>query len=632
MAAVSSTEFLELLAREAAPVEFEGPLVRARAAGLSPAALAELEEAKVAALRVRALLERRRRREAELAALFDTANDLAGLRELDAVLQAIVHRARHLLGTDTAYMTLNDDERGDTYMRVTDGISSARFQALRLPMGAGLGGLVAQTGAPYATTNYAQDARFRHLGEIDAGVREEELVAILGVPMRLGARVIGVLFAANRSARPFAPEEVSLLGSLAAHAAVAIDTARLLAETRAALAELSTANSLIRAHSDSVERAAAAHDRMTALVLRGGGVEDVAAAVTEVLGGALLVLDAEGRQLARVGDVSPPAPSDIAEAVAASRTERRSVRRGAYWAAVVSAGAEDLGALLLATDQRLGDADQRILERAAQVTALLLLFRRTVAEAEGRVRGELLDDLISRSARDPDSLRTRAQRLGVDLDAPHVLVAVGEEQLPGSLRQRAVSWATSYAATRGGLAAVRDHHVVLMLPGTDAGGPARTVARDLGRVLGRPVTAGAAGPVRGPLEIPAGYRDADRAAGALAALGRTGEGASVAELGFVGLLLGEGRDVDGFLRDTLGAVLDYDERRGTSLVRTLEAYFGCGGGLSRAAELLHVHVNTVTQRLDRVAQLLGEDWQKPERALEVQLALRLHRLRGQVAS
>ena len=48
--------------------------------------------------------------------------------------------------------------------------------------------------------------------------------------------------------------------------------------------------------------------------------------------------------------------------------------------------------------------------------------------------------------------------------------------------------------------------------------------------------------------------------------------------------------------------------------------------LARAAELLHVHVNTVTQRLERIGQLLGADWQRPERALEVQLALRLHRL------
>ena len=61
------------------------------------------------------------------------------------------------------------------------------------------------------------------------------------------------------------------------------------------------------------------------------------------------------------------------------------------------------------------------------MTALLLLFRRTVAEAEGRVRGELLDELIARPVRDPDALRARARRLGVDLDAPHVLVAVGDD-------------------------------------------------------------------------------------------------------------------------------------------------------------------------------------------------------------
>ncbi|ASW54649.1 diguanylate phosphodiesterase [Plantactinospora sp. KBS50] len=630
-----AVEFLELLAREAAPVEFEGPLVAARAAGAPAEHLAELERAKLVALRVRALLERRRQREVELSGLYDTASDLAGLRDLDAVLRAIVHRARTLLGADVAYMTLNDGERGDTYMRVTDGSISARFQGLRLPMGAGLGGLVAQTGTPYVTANYPEDSRFHHTGEIDAGVGEEGLVAILGVPLRLGSSVIGVLYAANRSARPFAREEVSLLVSLGAHAAVAIDTARLLAETRAALAELSGANATIQAHSASVERAAAAHDRMTALMLRGGGVEDVAAAVTEVLGGALLALDVEGRPLARVGEIAEPDRAELGEAVAASRTEGRSVRRGRHWFAAVVAGTENLGALVLRPDGELVDADQRILERAALVTALLLLFRRTVAEAEGRVRGELLDDLLAGPPRDPDALRDRARRLGIDLDAPYVLVTIGDDAIAatGSARQRALSWAMTYASTRGGLAAARDGRVALMLPGADAGDAARAVSRDLSRVTGRPVTAGASGPSHGPTSLVPAFREADRCLTALSALDRTGEGASAAELGFVGLLLGAvgdggDREVARFLTETVGPVVDYDARRGTALVKTLEAYFGVGGSLARAAELLHVHVNTVTQRLDRVGQLLGADWQRPDRALEVQLALRLHRLRS----
>jgi DNA-binding PucR family transcriptional regulator len=41
-----------------------------------------------------------------------------------------------------------------------------------------------------------------------------------------------------------------------------------------------------------------------------------------------------------------------------------------------------------------------------------------------------------------------------------------------------------------------------------------------------------------------------------------------------------------------------------------------------------VHVNTVAQRLERIGSLLGADWQTPDRALELQLALRLRKLRA----
>jgi hypothetical protein len=629
----SPLEYLELLAREAAPVEFERPLIAARAAGLPAAELAGLEEVKLVALRVRALLERRRRREEELSGLYDTAGDLAGLRDLDAVLRAIVHRARTLLGADVSYMTLNDPDRGDTYMRITDGSVAASFQGLRLAPGAGLGGLVALTGTPYVTANYATDPRFQHTTEIDRGVTDEGLVAILGVPLRLGAGVIGVLFAANRTERPFAREEVALLVSLAAHAAVAIDTARLLTETQAALAELSAANTVIQAHSESVERAAAAHDRMTALVLRGGGVDDVAADLVDVLDGAVRVLDAQGRELATAksagcaADLPELDSPAVTEAVAASRGEGRSVRRGDLFVAAVVAGADNLGALVFRPARPLAGADQRILERAAQVTALLLLFRRTVADAEGQVRGELLDDLIGRPVTDPDALRSRARRISVDLDAPHVVVVAGET-VAGGLRQRAVSWARSFAAARGGLAVARDGRVALLLPGADASGPARLVARELTRVLDRPVTAGAAGPAAGPEALAPAYREAGLCLTALIALGRVGDGAGAGELGYVGLLLGGQRDVDGFVAGTIGPLISYDARRGTTLVRTLESYFGTGGSPARAAEVLHVHVNTVTQRLDRIARLLGADWHDPQRALDLQLALRLHRLRG----
>ncbi|SNR36720.1 helix-turn-helix domain-containing protein [Blastococcus mobilis] len=622
-----AAEFFELLLEDAGAIEYERPLVRARAAGADGDELAELERVKLLALEVREAFAARRRRESELSALFDTANDLAALRGVDSVLTAIVRRARQLLGTDVSYLTLNDPAEGDTYMRVTDGSVSARFQALRLPMGAGLGGLVAQTAAPYATASYFTDARFRHTDQINDGVHDEGLVAILGVPLIRGSQVIGVLFAADRTERTFDRSQVSLLGSLAAHAAIALDNARLLEETRAALDELSAASRELRAHTTSVERAAGAHDRFIDVVLRGGGVEGVAAAVTEALGGSIIVLDEEGRIVP--ADPSPAAelPPDPAGALTLARSTGRTVRDGSWWTAAVTVDSELLGGLVLHRDDELSDADQRILERAALVTALLLLIRRTAGEAENRVRGELLEELLRSPLRDPDGVRERARRLGADLDRPHAIVVVRAEE---RCRPRALAAATHLAATRGGLAGTQDGCVVLCLPDLAPGAAASTVCRDLTSAGAGPVTVGGAGPVRGPAAVAAAHAEAARCAATLVALGRAGGSASAEELGFFGLLVGEGRNVQGFVDATLAPVLEYDAKRGTDLLGTLQAFFDAGNSPARAAEALRVHVNTVTQRLDRVGRLLGREWSSPERALEVQLALRLHRLTGTV--
>lgn len=627
MIAVTCEIFLEMLEREAPAVEFEAPLLNARAAGASPATLAELEATKRAALRVRALLERRARREAELAALFDTAGDLAGLRDVDAVLEAIVHRARRLLQTDVSYMTLRDPQRGDTYVRITEGTAAQAIRTLRVPKGAGLGGLVAETGNPYSTSDYFADQRFEHTGEIDGAVREEGIVAILGVPLRLGDQVIGVLFASHRSARHFAPEEIALLGSLAAHATIALDSARLLTETRTALAELSAANEAMHAHYTTVERAAQAHDRMTDLVVRGGGVADVATVACDILDGALVVLDSAGHRIAEISrpGVGAQQLGDerlVHEIATTAARLGRTARLKDLWAAPAGAGSEPLCTLVLYSPEELSPADQRILERAALVTALLLLFQRSIAEAEGRVRGEFLDDLLNGRVADAESLHNRARLLRIDLDRPFVLVVADHDST-----RRAAALVTAYAVARHGLAATRDTHTVLLLPSDDATAAARHVAEELTRALGTVVTAAGSGPVALPGQVPAAHREAQRCIKVLHALGRHGAAVSAGDLGFVGLLIGDGADVIDFLHKTLGPVVDYDRRRGTPLVETLETYFATGCNLSHSAKRLHIHVNTVTQRMERITALLGEGWQDPDRALEIQLAVRLHRLR-----
>ncbi|MCP3822199.1 GAF domain-containing protein [Streptomyces sp. A3M-1-3] len=608
---------LDLLAQGAPAEHFARPYAAARAANAPQAELAAVEAATEVALRIRRTLSQHRRRESELTALFDTAGDLAALSDLDAVLRAIAHRARQLLGTDVTYLSLNDEAVGDTYMRVTDGSVSAAFQQLRLGMGEGLGGLVAQTARPYATDDYPSDPRFQHTTPIDSAVGEEGLRAILGVPLRLGARVIGVLYAADRTPREFTPDEVALLSSLADHAAIAIDSARLLEETRAALVDLNAASQTIRTHNDAMRRAEEAHDRLTDLVLRGGDVADVAAAIGALLDGGTLIHDADGAELARAAGAEPQAPP--AQAVAASRASGRAVPLNGIWVCAVLAGPELLGSICLTGRPDLGDSDRRLFERAGLITALLLLLRRSVAEAEDRVRGELLGDLLSTTG-DPAGLAARARRLGVNLNRPHAVFVAACE--PAS-RQRLLSAAARSARGRKGLAGLYHDHVVLLAPSDSASSCARTLAAELGRTLGFPVTVGAAGSVTGAADISGAYAEADRCLSALSALGHFGQGAALPDLGFLGVLLGDQNDLAGYVQHTLGQVLEYDAKRGTDLVHTMRVYFAVGMSQAKAREALHIHVNTVVQRLERIGRLLGSDWQSPERALELQLALRI---------
>ncbi|MFC8861784.1 helix-turn-helix domain-containing protein [[Kitasatospora] papulosa] len=639
---------LDLLADDA-PAEALGAVTsRARAAGVPAAELAEVERAAATALRIRGALRQHRRRELQLTALFDTAGDLAASRDLDDVLKAIVRRARMLLGTDTAYLTLPDEEAGDTYMRVTDGSVSVVFQRLRLELGEGLGGLVAQTASPYATPDYRTDERFRHTRNINAGVLDEGLVAILGVPLLLGSsrggtgKVIGVLFAADRAARVFSPDEVALLCSLAAHAAIAIDTARALDDTRTALAELAganaelaEANAAVRAHSAAMQRAEEAHDRLTDLVLRGGDVKDVALSVAGLLDSPLTIHDPVGRPLAAVRPDGTGFAADsmdagwLAGTAEESRHGARAVHRDGRWICAVLAGHELLASLVLHRPDRLDDSDRRLYERAAVVTGLLLLLRRTVAETENRIRGELISDLLGDPERDPAGLAERGRRLGIDLDRPHVLLvaeAAAREKLGGAAMRYL------FGGDIHGVSAEHAGTVVLLIDcdggGTTPGDAARAAATQLGHLVQAPVTVAGTGPARGARELAAAYAEAARCLRAMRVLGREGEGACVDELGFLGVVLGNAKDVDGFVTAVLGPLLRYDERRGTQLVRTLRAYFGAGGSLIRAKDELHVHVNTVVQRLDRIQVLLGRDWNEPDRALELQLALRLHLLSG----
>jgi DNA-binding PucR family transcriptional regulator len=85
---------------------------------------------------------------------------------------------------------------------------------------------------------------------------------------------------------------------------------------------------------------------------------------------------------------------------------------------------------------------------------------------------------------------------------------------------------------------------------------------------------------------------------------------------------GGGGETERFVREWLGALLDYDARHRSDLVGTLVSYLECGGTYDLSARALSIHRSTLRYRLKRIREITGFDLSDVEQRLNLHLATR----------
>jgi PucR family transcriptional regulator, purine catabolism regulatory protein len=81
-----------------------------------------------------------------------------------------------------------------------------------------------------------------------------------------------------------------------------------------------------------------------------------------------------------------------------------------------------------------------------------------------------------------------------------------------------------------------------------------------------------------------------------------------------------------FYDETLGPLVEHDERKQSDLIRTLNGYFEANGNLAQAAKDLDVHRNTLVYRLERISELTELDLNDADNRLILHLALKIQRV------
>ncbi len=285
--------------------------------------------------------------------------------------------------------------------------------------------------------------------------------------------------------------------------------------------------------------------------------------------------------------------------------------------------------------------DHVIAEQGAVAGALELAKERAINGAEAQRRAAFWADLMAGVGAADGSLVRRAREWQLDLDtALHILMLGSEPPLNGLQRDRLTQRLEAELLNRRlrGLVVGEGERAIALLPAL-AEGRGRTLAINFltaleGNFPGLRLAAGISRPATGPRGL---RRAAEEAATALALALLSQEAPRAVEGGELGLyrLLLPLRGTEAlaaFDEETLGPLAEYDRLNGTDLLHTLETYFAQRGNLSRTAEALFIHRNSLLYRMERIAAITGLDLEDPEARLRLHVALKARRIQQGISN
>jgi GAF domain-containing protein len=528
--------------------------------------------------------------------------------DLSRVLDGVVGLLTEATDCHACFVYIRDGDR--LRMRAASAVYAHLVGRIELALDEGLTGWVARNGQPaFIRENALEDPRMKYVPELEEE-RFQSMVAV-PVPARSG-EVIGVVVLHTVAPREFDEDALNFLAHTASLVAGAIENARLYEEAQRRV--------------DALTGLAGLSQLIVAVASR----EELYAVVTDGVRG-LLACDACQLRLRGSDDdgleVVASAPADAPRRAV---VERRAALRD---------DGHELGELVAmsAHGRAAHTEDDELLQAVANQVVLALrkaeLIERLTAE-------NLVRDLFEALAADArDVAEARARAAGCDLDRPQIFLHVsplaggdGERPWP-ELAERVE--ARLRALDPGALCDAGREALRALLPVQ-----ARTKDDDLAPLLAslqelgtsERVLIGVSALRRGAEQAHESMREAADAVRIAAALSPEGGALGYPELGAYRYLVH--LPLDAAPRDRLFVaverLLEYDERRRTHLLATLEQYLGDRRSGATTARKLFIHPNTLRQRLDRIKKVSGLDL-LDEDLLSLELAVKLVHLRRAVS-
>lgn len=297
----------------------------------------------------------------------------------------------------------------------------------------------------------------------------------------------------------------------------------------------------------------------------------------------------------------------------------------------------------------LGGFDLSVMESAASIIALSVLQQLMVMEVEIGHKSEFFEDLISPDMKKKKKALGRAQFFNLNPTDDYIVEVINfkDEVLKESNKHQlehlkdnikfsvlAIEDIMGYMNFRGVVSTKLNEIQILLVKDTNADFNKRlnqfnnTLVKVLeDRFKEMDIKIGIGRAYKGLDNVNKSFSDATKAVQTGRKLTKK-KVINFDELGIYKILSHDFllKELEEFYNSTLKELVNYDRKKSTELVKTLEAYFKYNGNLTRMAEHLFTHYNTILYRINRIQEITGVNLEDPNDRLNMEIALKIKKI------
>lgn len=577
--------------------------------------------------------------------LIEGIHDISSSLDLNRLLKKIVKNALDVIPfADAGLLHLYDPELDRLTPKGVVGFDEEKIQHFKLRVGESIAGKVYQDGIPRSYNTHMttfegmSDISEENLYHLNYSRDLSNLHSLLCVPVSSGTKKLGVMVVHKFQAdRTFLEQDLFLLQGFASQAAIAIQNASLYTQVTSTLNEMAVLSEQLKTKNEFLQRRDEIHHQLLQISLKNQGINSIISFLNKMINKSVLFFDyIENRYHGFNAQTSPIISLEELEMLILSRKRpsriqlklHDNVKECFLYIHPIWLGSVFLGFVMVEhASAQLSEFDTITIEQSSSILALEWVKRQTLTEMYDNKAHEFFNELLEN--KDHELLKKKGKEFAL---SPFSFAMVGLFEIQSSSDQQKMDAEIQRFILRlkNALSGSEKlvfgfHHQVTLLLTLNHTDQVPKKIQAIQSVISRwenegngPIRGGIGSIVDGLSNLAKSYEEAKRT---LSYLSKTNRARLLRyeDLGVNRLFVNHSQhEIEKFVEEIFAPLRA--NGKNSPLEQTLLVYMASNRSVNESTKKLHIHFNTLYQRLKKIEDLLNVNFQDYEDVLKLQLA------------